>query len=330
MSIRDLPRWLLPAVIGVVAVVVLIVVITGGDEDTEGTDGPAEVVPAAAPLYVDLSLRPEGEAKSSAEDALRTILDTEDPGQKVISLIEKEAAENGDDFDYEEDVAPWLGERFGIYLTKIGQDDESEGGFIFETTDSDAALEFVNSQENEEGTGEEKEYEGVRYTIDEDGDAFGLVGDFLVGGDEPAFKAAVDANRGGSLAESDEFVDSLGDLDEGRLATLYLPIKQILESVPEEDLDPQARALLERSLGDALDEPVLGQVTASTTDVTLELSAGGGDVETEESSLLEDLPADTWLALGFGDVGGAIDTPASTPTRSSHRSRPRPGSSSTP
>ena len=307
MSIRDLPRWLLPAALGVVVVIVLIVVLTGGGDD-EPAQGPAEVVPSSAQVYLDLSVRPEDEAKASAEAALGTILDSDDPGPELISLIEKQAAEEGDDFDYEEDVAPWLGERFSVYLTKIGEDEESEGGFIFETTDADAALEFVNSQENEEGSGEEKEYEGTAYTIDEDGDAFGLVGDFLVGGDEPAFKAAVDANRGGSLAESEDFIDSIGDLDENRLGTLYVPIKQILESVSEEDLDPQARALLERSLGDVGEEPVLGQLTASETDVTFEVSAGGSDVQTEESSLLETLPADTWLALGFGDVGGGIDS----------------------
>ena len=307
MSIKDLPRWLLPAALGVVIVVVLVVVIAGGEED-EPTQGPAEVVPAAAPVYLDFTVRPEGEAKTAAEDALGTILgDASDPGAQVVSLIEEKAAEQGDDFDYEEDVAPWLGDRFAIFLTKVGQDDESEGGFIFETTDGEAALEFLNSQENEEGTGEEKEYGGARYTIDEEGDAFGLVGDFLVGGDEPAFQAAVDANRGPSLAESQGFIDAQGDFDPDRLATLYVPIDEILESVPEEDLDPQARALLERSLGDALEEPILGQMTASATDVTFELSTGGGGVETEESSLLGDLPADTWLALGFGDVGAAID-----------------------
>ena len=102
----------------------------------------------------------------------------------MISLIEEQAQREGEDFDYEEDVEPWLGERFAVFLTKIGEDDESEGGFIFETSDPDAALDFVTTQGGED-PGEEKEYEGVDYTIDDDGDAFGLVDDFLVGGDDP-------------------------------------------------------------------------------------------------------------------------------------------------
>ena len=303
-SLRSIPRWVLPAVLGVVALVLVLVLVTGGDD--EAADGPAAVVPASAPLYVDLTLRPEGEAKTSAEAALGTILDESDPGAELISLIEEQAKKEGEEFDYEEDVEPWLGERFSVFLTKIGEDDESEGGFIIETTDSDAALEFINSQEEGEDSGEEKEYEGVDYTIDEDGDAFGLVGDFVVGGDEPAFKAAVDASDGEALAESDEFTDATGDLESDRLATLYVPVEKFLDAVAE-DLDPQAKEFLERAAGDAAKEPVVGQMTASATDVTFELSAGGGGVETTESSLLEDLPAEAWLGLGLGDVGGTID-----------------------
>lgn len=304
MSIRDIPRWVVPAALGVIALVVILVVVLGGDND-DAAEGPAVVVPASAPVYVDVTLRPEGEAKASAEAALGTILGEGEPGAEVIALIEEQAQREGEDFDYAEDVGPWLGERFAVYLTKIGDDDESEGGFIFETSDPDAALDFVNSHEDGD-PGEEKEYEGVEYTIDEDGDAFGLIDEFLVGGDESAFKAAVDTVEGDSLAESDEFSESIGGLDSDRLATLYVPVDKFLDAVVE-DLDPQARALLERAVGDAAEEPVVGQMTASATDVTFELSAGGGGVETAESSLLEDLPAEAWLGLGLGDVGGTID-----------------------
>jgi hypothetical protein len=306
VSIRDLPRWLLPAVVGAAAVVVLIIVVAGGGDD-DVADGPAAVVPADAPLYVDVSLRPEGDAKESADAALGAILDTPDPGAKLLDLVEQKAKEQGDEFDYEADVAPWLGEHFAVYLTKIGGDSsDSEGGFVIETSDPEKALDFVNSSQGDQ-EGESKQYEGVTYTLESDGDAFGLVGEFLVGGDEEAFKAAVNANRGDSLAESGQFNDSLGGLDSDRLATLYVPIKQFLDSVADTQLGPQERNVIEGALGDAADEPVLGQMTASATDVTFELSAGGGGVQTEESSLLDDLPADTWLALGFGDVGGAIE-----------------------
>jgi hypothetical protein len=305
MSLKDLPRWALPAAIGAVIVVVLaFVLFSGGDDET--TEGPAAVVPASAPVYVDLSLRPEGDAKAAAEAALGKVLDTGDPGDKLVSLIEEQAKADGSEFDYSDDVEPWLGEHFAIFLTKIGgNSSDSEGGFVFETKDPEKAIDFINSQE--EDAGDEQDYHGVKYRIDADGDAFGLIGDFIVGADPEAFKAAVDADKGQSLAETSDFNDSLDDLDSDRLATLYVPVQGFLDAIDEQELDPQSRALVEKGLGDFADQPVLGQVTASATDVTVELSAGGA-AETEESSLLQDLPPDTWLALGFGDVGGAIDS----------------------
>jgi hypothetical protein len=306
MSLKDLPRWALPAAFGAIIIVVLVAVLVSGGGDDGTTEGPAAVVPASAPVYVDLSLRPEGGAKESAEAALGKVLDTDDPGGKLVSLIEEQAKAAGDDFDYSDDVEPWLGEHFAVYLTKIGgNSSDSEGGFIFETKDPEKALDFVTSQEDD--AGDEQEYHGVRYRIDNDGDAFGLIGDFIVGADPPAFKAAVDAHNGQSLAESSDFKDAVGDLSSDRLATLYVPVDGFLNAIDDTELDPQSRSLVEKGLGDFADEPILGQVTASATDVTLELSAGG-TAETEESSLLDDLPADTWLALGVGDVGGAIDS----------------------
>lgn len=304
MSVRDLPRWLLPAILGAAALVVILVIVLGGGDD-DAAEGPAGIVPESAPVYMDFSLRPEGEAKESAEAALGAILDTSDPGAEIVSLVEQEAREEGEDFDYEEDIAPWLGERFAVYLTAVGSDDKSQGGFIIETSDPDRALEFIREQEDEEPE-EEKEYEGVDYTIDSDGDAFGVIDDFLVGGDESSFKAAVDAADGDSLGEADEFEDSIDELSSDRLATLYVPVQKFLDAIAEEELGSQEREFVEKALGEAAEEPVLGQVTASATDVSLELSAGGG-AETEQSTLLESLPADAWLGIGFGDVGAAID-----------------------
>jgi hypothetical protein len=314
MSIKDLPRWVLPAALGAVAVVILaVILVSRGDDEIEG--GPAALVPANAPVYSDFVLRPEGEAKTNAEAAVGTVLDSSEPGEELITVLEKAARDAGEDIDFEEDVEPWLGERAALFFSSV-REDGGAGAFILETTDSDAALLFLaktfgDEAEDEPDDSEDANYKGVDYTVDSEGDAFGVIDDFLVAGNEDAFKAAVDASEGDSLAESDEFSEATDELDPGRLATLYVPIDQIIESIGEENIDPQARALLERAIGDAVDEPVLGQVTASATDVTLELSAGGGEVETAQSSLLESLPADTWLALGLGDVGESIQTAVS-------------------
>ena len=60
-------------------VAILVVVLGGGDEAAEG---PATVVPESAPVYVDVTLRPEGEAKAAAEAALGTILGSRRPRRR--------------------------------------------------------------------------------------------------------------------------------------------------------------------------------------------------------------------------------------------------------
>ena len=270
----------------------------GGDEE----EGPATLAPANAPVYFDFLVRPEGEAAEDAEAALGKVIDSDDPGAELVSLLEREAAADGEDFDYETEIEPWLGERVGFFFLTLGN--ETTGALVAEMSDPGKALEFVKSQAD--ATGEEREYEGSTYELDSDGDASGIVDDFLVVGDVEGFKAAVDTSNGNSLAESDEFKDSIDDLPEERLATFYALPKDSLNAIPEAEIDPQGRAFFLQAIGDAGDQPVLGDLTASEEAVTVEFSVAGGEVETDESGLLEQLPANAWLGLGLADIGGSV------------------------
>lgn len=285
------------AVLILVVVAIAVAVFRGGGEDT-----PASVVPEEAPAYFEVSVRPEGEAREGAEAAVSTILDSDDPGAEIISLIEREAAEEGEELNWEEDVAPWLGERIGIFPSSLGTD----GGavVIVETTDSEAALDFARSRE--EATGEEREYRGTTFELGSDGEALGVVEDFLVLAPSEGFEQAADASEGDSLEDSGGYEEAVDGLPDGRLATLYAVPRNFLEAIPPEEIDPFGRTFLLQALGEAGEEPILGSVTASEDELAVELSAAGADVESEQSSLLADLPAKAWLGAGFADIGGAV------------------------
>jgi hypothetical protein len=47
-------------------------------------------------------------------------------------------------------------------------------------------------------------------------------------------------------------------------------------------------------------------MTATESALTLEVSSGGEPVDTEESTLVSELPADAWLGFGFADIGAAV------------------------
>lgn len=269
-------------------------------------DGPASLVPADAPAYFEFSIRPEGEARQAAEAALGTLLDSDDPGGEIISLLERQASEEGEGFDWERDIAPWLGEKVGIFPSDLAG--EAEATLVVETTDPELALDYVREEEGTEGGQREREYEGRAFQIGGDGDAFGLVDDFLVFGDTPGFRQVVDASGDDDLAGSDDYEDALDGLPDDRLATLYAVPETFLEATPAEEIDPVGRALLLQALGEAGEQPLLGSLTAGDDNFAFELSVGAEGGGTEQSSLLDQVPADAWAAIGFADVGGAVQS----------------------
>ena len=61
-------------------------------------------------------------------------------------------------------------------------------------------------------------------------------------------------------------------LPEERLATLYAIPKTFIEAIPEGEIDPQGQDILLKSLGDAGEEPILGDLTATESALTMEVS----------------------------------------------------------
>jgi hypothetical protein len=277
----------------------------GSSEEEKSVEvGPAVVVPVNAPAYFDISVRPEGDAREAAEAAAGKVLDSEDPGPTLTSLLEQAAAAEGGDFNWDEDVAPWLGEKIGFFPTSLAG--ESEVALIAETTDTEQALEFARSQEDVSGP--ERDFNGTSFQIGSSGDAIGIVDDLLVVGPPKGFKQVVTAAEESSLGDSEQFKDAIGELPDERLATLYAVPRDFLEAIPEEEIAPEDRNLFLKAIGESADAPVLGDLTASADQLELELSAAGGAVETEQSNLLAQLPNEAWLALGLGDIGSALQS----------------------
>jgi hypothetical protein len=299
-------RHRIPALLACAAVPVAILAGCGGDDGGGDVEvGPAAAVPQKSALYLDATVKPTGSAEADARAALGKVLDTDDPGAEIVSLLERESKAEGNPIDFEQDVAPWLGEKAGVFFTQL-TDDAQRGAVVVETTDPAAALAFARKESGATATDPAPQtYNGATYQTDpSDTDTvFGTVGSFLVAGDVEGFKAAVDAESGDSLGDSDEFKDALGDLPDDRLGTFYTLPRDLLDSLGPGQIDQSSQALLEKSAGEALDKPVSGALTASSDSFDLEFVGGESGVETPESSLLGEVPGQSWLAIGFGDLG---------------------------
>ncbi len=280
----------------------------GGGGGGGSTDvGPAAAVPANTPIYLDATVKPTGSAQSDANAALGKILDTPDPGAKIVSLLEDQSKADGHPIDFQQDVTPWLGEKAGVFFTSLGTD--SKGVAVVETTNPAASLAFAQKASGDTATDPAPQsYNGATYQVDKSqpGQVFGTVGDFLVEGGLTGFKAAVDANKGDSLGDSSDFKDSIGDLPDDRLGTLYTVPNDFITALGPDQFDPQSKALLEKTAGDSLDKPVAGALTASADTIQLEATGGSNGVDTPESSLIGGVPGQSWLAFGLGNLGDSV------------------------
>ena len=112
-------------------------------------------------MFVEGSIRPEGDLKESIDSVLERFPDGDQVGDELIKTIDESAREDGQDFTYEDDIEPWLGERAAFYATSFevnptsGDDDSptdlSDGAFIAETTDEDEARERIRELAEGEG-----------------------------------------------------------------------------------------------------------------------------------------------------------------------------------
>jgi hypothetical protein len=275
----------------------------GGSTDV----GPAAAVPANTPIYLDATVKPTGSAQSDAKAALSKVLNTSDPGAKIVSLIEDQSKADGHPINYQQDVAPWLGEKAGIFFTSLGTN--SQGAAVVETTNPAASLAFAQKASGDTATDPAPQtYNGATYQTDksQSGQVFGTVGSFLVEGDLAGFKAAVDASKGDSLGDTSDFKDAIGDLPDNRLGTVYTIPKNFIDALGPDQFDPNSQALLEKTAGDSLNEPAAGALTASEDSIELEATGGSNGVDTPESSLIGDVPSQAWLAFGVGNLGDTV------------------------
>jgi hypothetical protein len=272
---------------------------SGGSVDV----GPAAAVPANAAIYVDATVRPTGAAESNATAALSKILDTPEPGAKITNLIDKSVThvKPGQTFTYEQDIAPWLGQKVGLFATSLqeGQDPT----VLAESTNDAAAMAAERKDSRDLGPG--GTYKGHPYDRESDGKVFGTAGGFAIFGSLEGFKQAVDALDEDSLGDNSDFKDSIGDLPDDRLGTLYTIPKTFIDALGSQ-FDAESKAAIEKSAGDNLNEPVAGALTATADSVELEATGGNEGVDTPESSLIGDVPGQSWLALGIGDLGDSV------------------------
>ena len=282
----------------------------GGDEEGSGGSAagtgadPAQAMPADAPMYFEAVVRPEGEQGENAEALIGRFLED----KTIADLIDEQLAKENK--SYAEDIEPWLGSRAGGSAFNLAADEPSYVVAIAVTDAEAAETAIADSEDTKEGPAI-----GDIQTFQSD-DSFGAVTeDYLLVTDSQAnLESAVKTADGESLADSERFTSAMDELPEERLGSMYIDMQAVKELAEQDPtLDPAGKQVLDQFLGEG--EPITGALVAEEDALRGEFRAStaafgpiGSLISAEAPELLADLPADSWMAFGYRDVGQTAKT----------------------
>lgn len=268
----------------------------------EGGDAGADPATALPPsgVYFELVVNPEGEQRKAMTALAGKLLRTGEPGRRIVELLE---SENGDT-DFERDVKPWLGRRAAIALTGPGEGEEASWTAAAAASDAGKAADAIERLAEREDA-KAGSHAGVDYWVDEDGEAIGVAGDFvLFGASEAALRQAIDVRDGKSLAETERFGKAVEPLPEGRAGTIFFDLVTLLEQAP--GLGGAQRGIATFLLSGF--PPTAVAVLAEADLLAIETRADAREAGSltalmtgyvGATPVLGELPGDSWAAVGM-------------------------------
>jgi hypothetical protein len=210
-------RRLIVAALAAGAIVLLLVLVVrscGGDDTSPPAAGASRVVPADALLYAHLSTDPNRGAVKRALDLAGRFPSY--PRVRDDALRRLSAVSSG--VSYQRDIRPWLGKEAALAL--LNTSGQTAGSLvILAISDRRKAEGFLQRVAGAPGR---QSYRGT--DISNYGNAAAaFVGDYLVIGQLPGLRLAIDAaaGRGPSLAASKVYRAASGNLPDDRVADLY-------------------------------------------------------------------------------------------------------------
>ena len=200
------------------------------------TSAPAAAVPANTPIYLTPLVQAHGHGPVGRQPALYKILNTPDPGAKIVAdRGPVQGRRSPDQRPAGHRALAWREGRGVLHLA----------GRQLRVLSSRPPTPLPRSPSPRRPPVTRPPTRRRRATtapptrpIGSPGQVFGTVGNFLVEGDLDGFKAAVDV-KGDSLGDSSDFKDSIGDLPDYGLGTVYTIPKDFIARSARDEFDPE-------------------------------------------------------------------------------------------
>jgi Protein of unknown function (DUF3352) len=297
-------RFALPVLPAALAIL-FVVGCGGGSDESSGTD-PASIAPPKTPLYVDVTVQPEGEVKKNIETLAESLAGITDVGGLIVAQLE---ASGSGEVDFEREVQPWLGEKAAIFFREYEEGEHFHGyGAAVQTDDEDAARAFVEKQaKSDEEPAKKGTYEGVDfYVAADDGQTIGVFDGLVVfAEDEEIFKALVDASEGDSLGGEDAYTSATTNVPDNSAADVYVDIGTLIEEAGNE-IDSETELFLD-SLGiEPREATAVASLVPGAEQIEIDFSSnlsGDNPPSGDASELLGSLPASSTAAFASSEFG---------------------------
>jgi Protein of unknown function (DUF3352) len=324
-------------VMAVAAAIVLALAGCGSKALTGTNADPAGVVPASAPVYVGAVVRPSGSLKREALAGGHALTHQRNPYIRLLGILQTPGSPA---LDFGRDVAPWLGENAGLFLTSLGSSEVltnllrqgltgsgtvswpfgsvsagggGQGAIVLDTGDLAKARSFVAKQAAYAGA-HPSSFDGVSYQAGS-GAAFAVIDKLVVLGSEAGVRAVIATSRGAtSLSADATYVQLQSHAPTGALWHVYAnPASAQGHGGGSGAQSPTG--LLEALSGD---RPLNLSLVPSAKSLALDADlgpapAGASGAEGLLTALaggnraLGELPGESWLAAGLSNVGGGLD-----------------------
>jgi hypothetical protein len=313
-----------------------------GSSHPSGTEAdPAGAVPATTPLYAGATVRPAEPLRAAAQKAGQTLSHQSDVYLRLLAALQTPGSPA---LTFNHDVAPWLGSHAAIFLGSPGASSQAsvgrllalvqqgllggsatasafpfgakgvQGAIVLDTTDVAKARSFLDSQAARAG-GHPATYRGVSYETAPGGIAVGVVDRFAVIGSESGIRSVIDTTQGApSLARSLAYTELLASAPGGALGHVYAnPGAYGPSRGAAAGAQGGLPGLLSLLAGN---HSVNISLVPSATSIALDadvLSAGGSapaggllSAGPQGAQALGELPGESWLAVGLGNVGTTL------------------------
>ena len=279
----------------------------GSDGSSSGSSEAATLAPPTAPVFIDFAIRPEGATKTNIEELAKKLAGVDDLGGLIVEELENSASEDGEEFDFEKEVEPWLGERAGLFLQEYEEEDFEGYGAAIQVEDEDEAREFVDKQiESSDEAVEDGSYEDVDFKVQEDETAIGVFDGFVVFAENEAiFKSMVDASKGDNLTGEKSFTDAIGNVPDESAADVFVDIGGLIEEAGNE-IDSDTQAFLDSAGIEPREATAVASLVPGSDNVEIDISSnlsGDNPPSGDASELLGSLPGTAIGAIAADEFG---------------------------